>query len=403
MIEIFSAQSDEIAGLSRLVGEIGTQTSFAPKYFDEEALPRADFAIGTLSIIRDPFRLLEGTWRDRHGDLSSKCTSLGEELNRAAWLYDDQERKTYDAINSVIELRYEGILTAGDPTRQAIGHVPEYDVTVDYGAPDGIDYPPPATIADDFADVIREAGGWVADIDHFIEVHTGRSPIRDLLNPIGGNWNEVKRLGSAFRIAGEAMENAGLSLEGGAKRVGETWDGAAASAFDAFAHDQVEAMKWEGPCGRVIEAASNRIADEMKKSVISVVAKLKELLDKEVDVTDGKNLVNIALKKVPFLGPTYQIGTVILIIKDTIELVEQMVTRIQEVTDAFAKFISLVTSPSGYLNEQFDRALEPLTDAVEKTKLGIDIKNTADSGPMMRAPKNPFDAGDGADPWADAV
>ena len=92
-----------------------------------------------------------------------------------------------------------------------------------------------------------------------------------------------------------------------------------------------------------------------------------------------------------------------MIIKDTIDLVEQMVTRITEVTDAFAQFISLVTSPSGYLNEQFDRVLEPVTETLDQAKLGLDIKNTADSGPMMRAPDNPFDAGDGADPWADAV
>lgn len=47
------------------------------------------------------------------------------------------------------------------------------------------------------------------------------------------------------------------------------------------------------------------------------------------------------------------------------------------VTDAFKEFLSLVASPSGYLNDQFERKLAPVTEKIEDAKLLWDVKADA--------------------------
>ncbi|MGA9871557.1 MAG: hypothetical protein WBQ44_10505 [Rhodococcus sp. (in: high G+C Gram-positive bacteria)] len=72
------------------------------------------------------------------------------------------------------------------------------------------------------------------------------------------------------------------------------------------------------------------------------------------------------------------------------------------VTDAFNEFLALVASPSGYLNEQFQQKLEPISKGIHNATLAKDVYDTASAGPMYNVPKDPYSLGTGKEPWADA-
>ncbi|WP_040789018.1 hypothetical protein [Nocardia paucivorans] len=76
--------------------------------------------------------------------------------------------------------------------------------------------------------------------------------LETLLAPITANWNELRRIGESYKLAGNSMESCGGNLEEVVRRVGPHWDGKAALAFEGWAQSQIAAMKWEGPVGRVI-------------------------------------------------------------------------------------------------------------------------------------------------------
>lgn len=402
MTEKFRAFPTEVSGLGRLTSEIGSQTLNSYKYFDEHAGPESGYSgeifgslVTTLGSIRD-------VWQDRHVHLATNCVELGDKLNTAAWLYNDQEKKNYEALNAHTDLTPVPYPDRGDAGRPARGNVELYGNPVDYGHPDGIDYPPPAHVPDDTADVIADAAGWLGDVDYAIEELIGHSPLRQLIEPIGGNWNDLRRLGAAYRIAGEAMAHGGDTLEQGTARVDEFWDGLAAVAYGEYAAKQIAAMRWEGSCGRVIDAVADRAADEIRKSVFTIVATMRERLEAQVDLGSAVKVAEFLSKKVTPLGTAYQLYKVAEILYSGYDLVKKMVDDIRMITDAFNEFLALVASPSGYLNEQFQQKLEPITKGVHNLELAKDVHDTASAGPMYNVPKDPYSLGTGKEPWADA-
>ena len=84
------------------------------------------------------------------------------------------------------------------------------------------------------------------------------------------------------------------------------------------------------------------------------------------------------------------------------DLCDKLVEQVRVVTDAFKEFLSLVASPSGYLNDQFERKLAPVTEKIEDAKLLWDVKVTADARPVYDLPEGPYSIGVGDEPWADA-
>ena len=402
--ETFYAKPNHISGLGRLASEIGSETLAAHRYFNEHATPLGDWQGEVFHSLLEPFDALRDMWRGRHVGLSSNCIEIGDRLNTAAWLYVDQENKNYDVLNAHTQLLPKELPGAdrGSSSHAAVGVVVLYSDPEDYGHPDGIDYPSPATFPDDVAEVIADAAGWLGDVDDAIEEIVGRSPLRELIEPLGGNWNDLRRLGAAYRIAGEAMESGGTALERGTARVDEFWDGMAAVAYEDYAAKQVDAMRWEGSCGRVIEAVAERAADEIRRSVHTLVSTIRRFLEEEIDLTSGLNVLKFLSKKVPYVGWAYQIFTVYEIIRKGMDLCDKLVEQVRVVTDAFKEFLSLVASPSGYLNDQFERKLAPVTEKIEDAKLLWDVKVTADARPVYDLPEGPYSIGVGDEPWADA-
>jgi hypothetical protein len=402
MNERFKAFPDEVAGLGRLTAEIGQQTLTSYRYFNDHGqLTGVDNGelFGSLAVTFDALR---DVWRDRHVHLATNCAGLGDELNTAAWLYADQEKKNYEALNAHTDLVPVPYPDPGDADRPARGNAEPYSDCAHYGSPEGMDYPAPAHFPDDVADVIADAAGWLGDLDYAIEELIGHSPLRELIDPIGGNWNDLRRLGAAYRIAGEAMSAGGDSLAEGTSRVDEFWDGLAAVAYKDYAARQIAAMRWEGSCGRVIEAVADRAADEIRKSVFTLVTTMRERLEAQVDVSSPAKVAEFLSKKVSPLGSLYQIYKIADILYSGYTLAKKLLDDIRMVTDAFNEFLSLVASPSGYLNEQFQQKLEPITKGIHNARLVKDVYDTASAEPVYNVPKESFSVGTGRQPWEDA-
>ncbi len=248
--EVLRADSQEIAGLGKLADQIGLQTRASARYINDHA-GLSDTLPGQILQRLAPFiaNYQEYT-RTRHAHLADNCTYIGDELQKSAWLYDDQEKKNYDALNAHTDLLGPALNATGSSETPAVGVVQEYVHSADYGSPSGIDYPPPDPAIDDIRDSIDEAAGWLGEVDQAIFELTEWSPLNAATIPITGNWNEIRRLGQAFETAGNAMESAATSFDAGVRRADDYWDGLAAQSFSEYANRQLDAMYWEGPCGR---------------------------------------------------------------------------------------------------------------------------------------------------------
>ncbi|WP_032374935.1 hypothetical protein [Rhodococcoides fascians] len=404
MDEKFRAFPEEISGLGRLVSEISSQTMKSYKYFNENAVPDAAEAGALLGTLVAPLEGMKDIWLGRHVHLAVNCGELGNNLNTAAWLYSDQDQRNYEALNRHTHGLPVGMpgYDPGDANRAATGSVDDYSDVVDYGRPEGIDYPAPATFPDDLAAVIADAAGWLGDIDNAIEHLIGHSPLQELVRPVGGNWNDLRRLGGAYRIAGEAMEHGGEALAGGTSRVDPKWNGLAAVAYKGYAAKQVEARKWEGACGRVVEAVAERASEEIRESAHALVRTVREMVEKELDLTTGEKVAEFLVKKAGIAGITYQLYRVYDILRTGYELAMTLYESIRTGIAALKEFLTIVASPSGYLNEQFEQKLAPVTKWLNRTDLAKDILTTADAGPMYHVPQDPYSLGTDKQPWADA-
>ncbi|WP_415976079.1 hypothetical protein [Rhodococcus sp. 077-4] len=404
MGEVFLADPRHVSGLGRLVSDIGSQTMSSYRYFNENAVPDAADAGALFGTLVAPLEGMKDIWLGRHVHLAANCARLGDKLNTAAWLYSDQERENYEALNAHTHGLPVGMpgFDAGDANRAATGSVDNYSDVVDYGRPEGIDYPAPDTFPDDLAAVIADAAGWLGDIDDAIQQLIGHSPFQELVKPMGGNWNDLRRLGGAYRIAGEAMEHGGDALASGTSRVDPKWDGLAAVAYKDYAAKQVEAMKWEGACGRVLEAVAERASKEIRESAHGLVTTLRKMVEKELDLSSGEKVGEFLVKKAGIAGITYQLYRVYEILRTGYELGMKLYESIRMGVEALKEFLALVASPSGYMNEQFKQKLEPVTKWLDRKDLAVDIYTTADASPMYDAPQDPYSLGTDKQPWADA-
>lgn len=402
MIEGFEADPVEVAGMGVLAGEIGRQTLASYRYINEHA-GFSDAIAGQILQRLAPFiaRYQDST-RARHVHLSAGCTYIGDELRKASWLYDDQEKRNYEALNAHTDLLPIPLTEPGTADTPAVGLVDRYDSAVDYGMPSGIHYPAPNPAIDDTREAIDEAAGWLGEVDRTIFELTDWSPLNEAIAPLSGNWNEIRRLGEAFDIAGTAMEAAAESLEGGVRRVDDYWNGLAAQSFSEYSARQIAAMYWEGPCGRTIHALSEAIADQIRIGVQTVVRKLADMLEAEVDLGSGRSAMKVALKKLPVVGTAWQVSSIIEIIWKTMDLTMDLIRKIEEVIEQFGQFLDAITDPEGQINQTIDRHLAPFNEVLDKGKTALDTGKTADITPVLYTPDERFSVGEGSKPWQDA-
>lgn len=400
--ELLSADATEIAGLGNLLDRIGVDTLASHRHLLDHAGLGENVVGEILQKLRPYLARFQEITRSRQVHLSANCGEMGAELNKAAWLYADQDHENYDLLNAHTSLPPLPGIDRGSSDRAATGHVDEFDGAADYGHPQGIDYPPPNPAVDDLSDVIADAAGWLGEIDRTIVELSGWSPLRDATIPVNGNWNEIRRIGEAYQIAGDAMEAAAESFEAGVRRVDGYWNGAAAQAFTEYADRQTSAMRWEGPAGRTISAVCVVISEQLRDAALAVVKKIVELLESEVAIENGRGAVKVMLKKVPVVGTAWQIERIIEICWQAMELTMELIQKIQQVVDDFGAFLDALGDPEGQVGKKIDDTLRPLNDLLDYGKQTVEAGKAADLRPVLDTPDEDFSVGSGDAPWRDA-
>lgn len=419
MAETFAANPSEIAGLSNLVASIAGDALLASSFVAKEG-KAADWLHGPIiDTLVAPINDAADWMSRRHAVLANTTLGTGIELNKAAWMYHSQDQKSYAELNAHTESNLPV-----DGSTEEIGVTAQYAGAATYPKPESFKLDAPAANKEELAGLITEVFPVLGNVNESIKsitraAGTEYDPLGTCLEPIPGNWSEIRRLGEVYKAAGNGLEACGKNLESGVKRIdGSTdgkpnWDGQASVAFSEWATKQVAAMKWEGPVGRIVSDCAGKVADEIRNGIKSILDGLWGMLNKYVDFDDIKgalkSVANILSAAVPGLGAA-RIAKLVYDIGVLINAAIKVVSKIKELADAFKKLLDIIKDPVGQLKEKgkqkLDEAIAPVTnkidDATRKAALAKDIETISHYGDTVDRPTQSYDAGSGTAPWENA-
>ncbi|MEV0945342.1 hypothetical protein [Rhodococcus sp. NPDC049939] len=408
--ELFYAEPNQIAGLAKLFDDIGTDSQRISDFVGKNGPPSADFSGAIINSLLTPFRELSDFTIRRMDDIAKQNVDTGVELNKIAWMYHDQEKRNYEALNAHTQYIGDEYVVYG-PTVEMPGITETYGAVADYPRLEEVNLDDPVANKEDVGAIVTEAAGWLGEFNESIKNVTriaGREwdPLEHVLSPISGNWSELKRIGGAYKIAGEAFEASGKNIDAGLSRVDEYWDGKAAWAFADYARLQIAAMKWEGPVGRTLSLGLEIVADTIRDSVKTAVEKLAELLEAEVSFDGIAGKLKFLVKKVPVIGTSVQVASIAHTIYTVADLVMTLVGEIEELTSRLKEYLEFLSDPAGKAIEKLEEKLSPITsrveDATRKMAIGEDLVAVAQIDDTLNRPKQSFEVGEGTQPWEDA-
>lgn len=419
MAETFAANPSEIAGLSNLVTSIAGDALLASSFVAKEGRA-ADWLHGPIIDTLTTYIDDVAEWMSRrHAVLGNTTLGTGTELNKAAWMYHNQDQKTYAELNAHTESNIPS-----DDSIEKAGVTAQYVGAATYSKPESVKYEAPVANKEELAGLIADVFPVLGSVNESIKsitraAGTEYDPLVTCLQPIPGNWSEIRRLGEVYKAAGNGLEACGKNLEAGVKRIdGSTdgkpnWDGKASVAFSDWASKQIAAMKWEGPVGRIVSDCAGRVSDEIKNGIRRILNGLWGMLNKYVDFDDIKgalkSVANILSAAVPGLGAAriaklaYDIGVIVSTAFDVVK-------QISELVDTFKRLLEIIKDPIGQLKEnakqKLDEAIAPVSkkidDATRAATLAKDIEQISHYGDFTNRPTAAYDSGSGAAPWENA-
>ncbi|MBF6213834.1 hypothetical protein IU433_28560 [Nocardia puris] len=402
-MEEFWARPSEIAGLSKLVDDLGNDSATIATFIGENCHPEGELFTGVIiSDLLTPFNGLANTFKVRMSDIGTHNKSTAVELNKTAWMYHDQDQRNYAALNAHTS-DVPGA-TPGDPgpNVERQGQTAPYGAATQYPKPESITLNPPTVNQEDTAGLIGEVAPWLNDVNESIKSVTRMAgnevdPLVWVLKPIEGNWNEVRRIGESYKVAGNAMEATGKNLENGVKLVGEHWNGKAAISFEQnWAQRQIAAMKWEGPVGRVLADVAGKLADEIRAGIKTALTKLKEMLEDYIDVKSVKGIFKNVIKRVPGLGQIvevvdlgHKIYTIVTAVKDIVDKIEETKNRLKE-------FLEFLNNPTQVVAQKLEEKVQP---ALRTAAVANDLKEISKVNSTLERPRESYEVGTGNQPW----
>ncbi|MFD4457006.1 hypothetical protein [Nocardia sp. NPDC058480] len=394
----FKVEAGEVAGLGKLIDEIGANADLLTRTSGVMGSPASDGYTGIMQLLVTPLNSLRDATSDRQRKMTTVLQNTGVELNKAAWMYVDQDAKNYAALNA----HTNGIET-GDSNVEEQGATEAFVNAVPYSGPEFLSVPPcTISVPPNLNEILAQGNEWVQDIlDYFSEI--GYNPLTDVLEKIAGNWNDLRRVGGVHQDVGETFEKGGLNLEWGRTTVDSHWDGQAATSFQDFAGRLSAGMQWEGPIGRLICTALERVADEIERAVTEAVNKIIDVLKSQVEVKGVKSALKFALKKVPVAGWAYQLADIALQLKAVMDHVLTLVESIQNTVNSVKDFIEFVKDPVGNVEEGLEAKLKPITDKIEdaqqKAEMAQDIVAAGNIETIRNKPDSAYEVGSGTQPW----
>ncbi|MFD1815783.1 hypothetical protein [Rhodococcus gannanensis] len=407
MNESFRAKPDEVAGLSVLAHRIADDAWETTNFARAHTMPEGDFGEGAMMSLLTPLAKYSEALVRRYDANHENCRGIGVNLNRTAWMYHDQEARNYAALNANMVALDQLDASSYSDTVPAQGLAVDYENPARYVAPESIKLDEPETMAGDIRNLIAERAGWLGDVDEAIKAATNWSALEEVIKPVSGNWNDLKQIGEAHKTAGEAMANCGKNLEAGAKQVTDHWAGKAEEAFQDYARLQVEAMKWEGPVGRLAKEALCTAGTAIQDAAFEIVEQLADLLKEQVELDGVWDTVKFFAKKLGPVGMGIQGWAIVDIVMSVKGRVEELVERIRGIVDAIHGFLQPVIDMNNSANAISEETLGPIAEYVRDTKrqaeIGRDLAAVADFGGPLNRPTEDYSAGTGNEPWEDAA
>lgn len=409
MVEDFRAKADEIAGMGNLMEDISRDVWKAADFIRKEGPPAEWLNAEIIDGLLEPLRSFAETTRMRMLSIGTITADSALSLRDAAWLYVDQDNRTYEALNRQkvnILVPDQQVPVLSD--QEAVGATNPFEGAASYPKPENVQLDPPAANKEELIGLIGDVApplGAVNDTVKRLTKAAGREfdPLGEALKPIPGNWTEIRRIGEAYKIAGQALEACGKNLESGAKRVDAYWDGQAALAFSDWATRQIAAMKWEGPTGRIIAEALGAVSDEIRNAVRSVLQWLWEMLESQVIIDGVADAFKFAFKKIPVVGWTAQITELAFKIKDIISRAVDLVGQIRKLVEAVQTFLDAIRDPAQFVrdkaNQKFEQLVEPFAKGVKAADIMNDARLAADLSQTTNRPDEAYDVGTGRQPW----
>ncbi|MCC3328004.1 type VII secretion target [Nocardia abscessus] len=415
MGETLLAEPGEIAGLGKLVTEVGDDASKAATFAGEHCMP-ADWLQGPIiDQLIAPVKAAATATQQRMSEIATATASTGTELNKAAWMYHDRDQKNYTALN---QNTFSGPVAPGTPVAadtEAQGSTAAYVSPADYPKSKAFELQEPQSNKEDTVGLIAEVAPVLGEVNESIKSITRTAgneidPLGKCLEPIPGNWSEVRRIGEAYKAAGNGMEACGDNLEAGLKKVDPHWNGKAALSFNDWATRQVAAMKWEGPVGRIISDVLGVVADEIRSAVKTILTKLWDILNDQIDFTSVKGIFKTIARKIPAVGQLYEIVNLGIKIFEIVKKAIDLVVEIQKLVDQVKRLLEYIKDPMGHLKDSAEQKLKetiaPFTDKLEKaskaTAVATDISKIAQVDSTLNRPKESYEIGSGGQPWEDA-
>ncbi|MFC8047599.1 hypothetical protein [Nocardia sp. NPDC057353] len=402
-MEPLRARPHQIAGLGNLVNDLGADGAAIATFVGGNCPPNDEhFAGAIIADLLPPLSTLSDAFRGRMADIGTHCTTTAVELNKAAWMYHDMEQKNYAALNAVTVGAAGAPSADPGPAVERAGDTAPYGAVTAYPKPEQVKLEPPTVNQEDTAALIGEVAPWLGDVNESIKSVTRMAgaevdPLVLVLKPIEGNWNEVRRIGEAYKVAGNAMEATGKNLENGVRLVGEHWNGKAAIAFEQdWARRQIAAMKWEGPVGRVIADVAGKLADEIREGIKQALLKLKEMLEEYIEVTTVKGIFKQAIKKVPGLGQILEVVDLGHKIYTIVSTVREIVDKIEETKNKLKEFLQFLSEPTQVVADKLHEKMQP---ALKTAAIANDLKEIAQVNSTTERPRESYEVGTGGQPW----
>ncbi|MEV0359596.1 hypothetical protein AB0H71_26425 [Nocardia sp. NPDC050697] len=408
MTESFKASPAEVAGLGVLVASVGSDAVAAATFIQQHGKP-ADWLHGPIiDELLTPIRNAADASFKRMGDIGMLTSQTGGELKKAAWLYHDQEARNYEALNAnKVNLGHRDQPVPVLTDREADGYVSAYEGAAQYAKPEEFKLDVPQANKEDTAALIAEVSPVLGNVNESIKSITrfaGKEidPLGEALKPIPGNWNEVRRVGEAYKIAGNGMEACGKNLEAATSRAGAEWDGAAALAYEDWARRQIAAMKWEGPVGRIVSDILGEVADKIRNAVKTILTKLWELLESRFDLSSIRGALKTIANKIPVVGTAKEIAEIGQKLYDIIRTAVNLVLDIVNLRDKVVKLIEVVSDPLGTARnkaeEHLEKTIEPFSKNAARAK---DLVSVGQLGDTLDRPQTDYQVGTGQRPWED--
>lgn len=400
--------------MGKLMGDIGKDAWDSAEFIRKEGPPAEWVSAIIVDDLLDPLKAFAEKTRLRMLNIGTVTANTGLELNDAAWLYHDKDNQTYEALNR----QKSNVLVAGDQSvpvladQESVGKTNTYENVAQYTKAEEVKLDAPTANKEELIALIGEVAKPLGDVNDTVKRITkntvGREydPLGEALKPIPGNWTEIRRIGEAYKVSGQALEACGKNLEAGLKRVDPMWNGKAALSFNDWANRQIAAMKWEGPVGRLLSEGLGAVSDEIRKAIRSVLKWLWDLLESQVKIDGITDAFKFAFKKIPLVGWGAQITELAIklaqIVKDALLLVDE----IKKMVDALKKFLEALQDPAKYAkdqaNQKFEQLVEPFAKNVKRADIAMDVAKAADLSQTTNRPSDKFETGSGRQPWESA-